>query len=114
MSSITKTEYGTYRFRYRDPQGRDRSQTYKTLAEAQGHKKQVVSDLYRGTYVDPRGGKVRLSDWVDEWHTARLNLRPATQARDTNIINTLITPHLPDRHPARLFFALSPLVRPLP
>ena len=92
MSSITKTEYGTWRLRYRDPQGHDRNRTFKTKADARGHQKQVDSDLYRGTYVDPRGGKVRLSDWIDEWHTARLNLSPTTQARDriyiANYINT--------------------------
>ncbi len=97
MSSITKTEYGTWRLRYRDPQVHDRNRTFKTKADAQGHQKQVDSDLYRGTYVDPRGGKVRLSDWIDEWHTARLNLRPTTQARDRIYIANYINTPLGDR-----------------
>ena len=102
MSSIKKTEYGTYRLRWRNPQGQDRSLTFKTRKDADGYNRALQSDLHTGKYVDPQGGKTRLDDWLNEWHQGRLNLRPTTQSRDTNIIDNLITPHLGDRQLRRL------------
>jgi len=94
MATITKTEYGTFIYRWRNPQNQSRSKTHKTYAEADAFRRQTESDLHTGRYVDPAGGKTRLDDWINEWHQGRLNLRPATQARDSNIIDNLIIPRV--------------------
>jgi integrase len=94
MASIEKTEQGTYRVRWRNPQGRTRSKSFKIKQEAANHLRAIRSDLHTGHYTDPQAGKTRFGDWINEWHHSRIGIRPTTKARDDSYITNLIQPHL--------------------
>ena len=94
MATIERTEHGTYRVRWRNPQGRTRSRTFKTRKDANNHLRTIQSDLHTGHYTDPQAGKTRFGDWLNEWNHARIGLRPTTTSRDDSYIANLIQPHL--------------------
>jgi integrase len=94
MANIERTEQGTYRVRWRNPQGRTRSRTFKKKIQATNHLTAIRSDLHTGHYTDPQAGKTRFGDWIDDWHQSRIGLRPTTAARDESYIANLIQPHL--------------------
>ncbi len=93
-SSITRTEHGTYRLRWRNAQNQSRSRNYPTLKVATAAQKQLEAELHIGTYIDPQRGHTLLGQWIADWHNSRVNLRPSTYARDDSYIRNLIIPHL--------------------
>ncbi|MGH3780692.1 MAG: tyrosine-type recombinase/integrase [Pseudonocardiaceae bacterium] len=58
-----------YKVRYLTPSGEERSHAFPDgqLKTAKEWKAQRESDLARGTYVDPRAGKIRLRDFAAQW-----------------------------------------------
>ncbi len=65
--------------RYRDPQRRDRSKTFRTKTEAESFADSVETDIDRGNYLDPRLGKKTFGEWADEWLEARESeIKPTT------------------------------------
>ncbi|MPZ92657.1 MAG: tyrosine-type recombinase/integrase [Actinobacteria bacterium] len=65
--------------RYRDPQRRDRSKTFRTKAEAEAFADAVETDINRGHYLDPRLGKKSFGEWSHEWLQARQQeIKPTT------------------------------------
>lgn len=58
-----------YKVRYLTPSGEERSRVFPDgqLKAAKEWKAQRETDLARGTYVDPRAGKLRLRDFAAEW-----------------------------------------------
>jgi hypothetical protein len=81
MSSIEKTSAGTWRARYRDPQGRSRRETFRRKGDAQRFLENAGVDMQRGSWVDPQLGRVRLAEWVEEWWTTAVHLRPSTRSQ---------------------------------
>lgn len=92
MSHVTRTPAGHYRANWRDPAGRQRAKTFHTKREANAYLAEINSSLNRGTYVDPRAGRILLrhyvSRWVDSQHLGaraaertlvvlRVHIRPA-------------------------------------
>ena len=94
MATIERTPHGTYRARWRNPQGQTRSRSFKTRRDATNYLRAIQSDLHTGHYTDPQAGKTRLTDWITQWHNGRIGLRPTTTARDDSYIRNLILPHL--------------------
>ena len=94
MATIERTPHGTYRARWRNPQGQTRSRSFKTRKDATNYLRAVQSDLHTGHYTDPQAGKTRLGDWLTQWHNGRIGLRPTTTARDDSYIRNLILPHV--------------------
>jgi len=86
MANIRKVERkGTgargyaWEVRYRDPQRRDRSKTFRTKGEAEAFADSVETDIARGFYLDPRLGKKTFGVWSDEWLEARrAEIKPTT------------------------------------
>lgn len=92
MASINKTKHGTYRVRFRTPDGRDRSKTFKRRAEADAFAATVETSKLSGAYTDPSLGKTRFGDWAGQFQASRINLRPSTLARDDAYFRNLILP----------------------
>lgn len=67
MASIDKRPNGSYRARYRDPDGKQHARHFTRKKDAQAFLDEVGVDLRSGRYVDPRAGKVTLRAWFDEW-----------------------------------------------
>lgn len=83
----------TYRVRYRDPSGRERSRTFKKQAAAKNFKKTVGADVLRGDWHDPALGKQTFKTWVEDY-AAHAEKRPTTAARDDVVLNKHFLPSL--------------------
>jgi len=87
MSSIRKApRSGRWEVRYRDPAGRQRTETFDRRGDAQARRSALEVSINRGNWIDPTGGRTLLGDWVDEWWATTTNLRPSTRARDESYI----------------------------
>lgn len=113
MASVRKVERaGTGRasyaweVRYRDPQRRDRSKTFRTRAEADAFADSVNTDINRGQFLDPQLGKRPFDEWAAEWLEARRKeIAPKTFMGYEGLIGAHLEP----------FFGRTPLmkIRPL-
>ena len=85
MAHIEKRLRGsklTYRARYRDPAGRERSKTFTRRVDAERFVVEVEHAKSRGAWVDPTLGRITFAAWLDQWWATTTNLRESTQARD--------------------------------
>jgi integrase len=53
--------------RYRTPDGRSRSRSFRLKGEADDFEHEVESRLNRGEWIDPNRGKVKLAEVADDW-----------------------------------------------
>ena len=92
MASISKTDFSTYRVRYRDPSGASRSKSFKRRAEADAFAATVEVSKLDASYTDPKLGKTRFADWVEDVMATRLHLRPSTVAQNQIVLRSLVLP----------------------
>jgi hypothetical protein len=91
MASIVKTRTGTWQVRYRTPEGASRKATFATRGEAARYSREVESTKDRGSYVDPKGGRITLADYAWSWMDTKVH-RPTTVARLTSNLRAHILP----------------------
>jgi hypothetical protein len=82
----------TYRVRYRDPAGSQRSKVFARKADAQRFLNETETAKARGTWTDPALGRVLFRDWLGEWWATTTNLRPKTRDRDELLLRRLALP----------------------
>jgi len=83
MASIRRHPVsGNWQVRYRDPSGRQRTQTFKRQVDAKAFKRDIETDMRRGTYMDPQAGATPLSVYADRWMATRVDLAAGTRDRD--------------------------------
>jgi integrase len=68
-----------YDVRYRLNDGSVRTRTFRTRKAAERFANTVETDKVRGALVDPRAGKVALSEYAIRWIETRPNIRPRTR-----------------------------------
>jgi hypothetical protein len=68
-----------YEVRLRGPDGRERSRTFRTRKAAETYERELLAQRDRGGWVDPRAGRITLAEWVAEWSTTLVNLRPSSR-----------------------------------
>ena len=70
-----------WKARYRDSDGRARSRTFATKAEAQHYLGRTSADIdiQRGDYIDSLERRRRFSDWAEVWWQTAIKLRPTTR-----------------------------------
>ena len=74
MASITrKSGEARWQARYRDPAGRERSKRFDRKLDAQRWLDDVTASLTIGTYVDPRDGRILVTDYAREWESSLVN-----------------------------------------
>lgn len=83
FGSVRKLPSGRWQVRYRDRIGASITapQTFPTKSEAGRYLAMVEADLARGTYLDPRGGRITLGAWAEE-RLGRPGKRAHSVARD--------------------------------
>jgi Phage integrase, N-terminal SAM-like domain len=86
----------TYRARYRDPAGAQRSKVFARKADAQRFLNETETAKARGTWTDPALGRVLFRDWLGEWWATTTNLRASTRARDESLLRRLALPRFGD------------------
>lgn len=71
--------------RWRDPDGRQRKQTFRVKTEAQRHLAAMVADAARGTYLDPAAGRVTVTDYARHWAATRPHRASSATAVESRI-----------------------------
>jgi integrase len=67
-----ETNAGTvFDVRYRDPDGGQRTQTFKKKTLALGFMNTVEADKLRGTYLDPDAGRIKFKTFAEQWLAAQ-------------------------------------------
>jgi len=99
MGSIRRApRTGRWEARYRDPAGRQRTKTFPTKSDAKAHLSAVETDVMRGLYVDPAGGRVTFEEWASHVESTRVNRRATTRARDARLMRTRVLPTFGEVH----------------
>ena len=78
--------------RYRDPDGRQHSETYSLRLTAGQRAAELSRELTEGTWRDPRRGELPLAEWVAEWVGTRHDLRATTRARLETTLRAQVLP----------------------
>jgi integrase len=85
MGFVTRTDSGGFRANWREPNGKQRSKTFKTNKEANAYLAEIESAKNRRTYVNPHAGRTLFSVIAERWLASR-NDQPTTIARDASIM----------------------------
>jgi hypothetical protein len=85
---------GRYQARYRDRQGRWHSETFDRKTDADAFLSEIRTDLVRGTWRNPKDGRVSLADYAKEWLISDPTKAPTTRARDETVIRKHVLPTL--------------------
>ena len=73
---VRSADYGCekrWQVRWRDEQGKQRTETFAKKIEAEQHDANTRSQLANGTYIDPAAGSVTLRDYAEEWRKSRVH-----------------------------------------
>ncbi len=93
MGSIRKApRTGRWEARYRDPYGVQRTRTFDRKTEATAFLAAAETDIRRGEWRDPRLGRIRFSDWADEYLVGAVHKRATTLAQDRQRLRKHILP----------------------
>jgi integrase len=79
--------------RYRDAAGNQRKASFDRKPEADAHATTVGADLLRGSYVDPKHGKITLEDYGRQWQ-AGLTCDPVTAAQIESRLTVHVYPRI--------------------
>jgi hypothetical protein len=82
MATIQKRKRGgviTYRVRYRDPGGNQRSKVFSRKVDAERWLHKNENAKVAGSWVDPSAGKVTLGEWAERWFVTTAALKPTTR-----------------------------------
>ena len=69
----------TWRARYRDANGRQRSRSFTRRFDAERFLEANGTDLQRGEWVDPALRRTSFNDWAEAWWATTAKLRPNTR-----------------------------------
>jgi hypothetical protein len=81
-----------WRARYRGPDGRERSKSFERKTDAQRFLAETDVAKNRGSWVDPRAGRIPFREWAAEYHAARIHLRESSRARDEGYLRLHVMP----------------------
>jgi integrase len=96
---VRSARYGQglqWRARWRDQLGEQRAKSFRRKIDAEQFLAEVVTDLRRGSYVDPRAGKVTLREYGEQWRAGQVH-RPSTVAHVETMLRRHVYPHLGHR-----------------
>lgn len=96
MAHIQKRGPNRWRARYRGPDGRERSRTFRRRADAERYLAQAQVDQARGAWVDPRLGRVTFAAWVEAWLQTVSEIRDTTRHRQQGILDNYLLPRFGD------------------
>lgn len=94
FGSVRKLPSGRYQARYLDPSEREHSATFATARDAVRWLAAEEVDRQRGTWVDPRAGRITLASYARTWLDRRSDLRPTTTAKYAYLLDRHIGPAL--------------------
>lgn len=75
---------------YRGPDGRERAKLFDRRVDAERWVAQAQTDLARGTYVDPKAGRVSVRDYAADWVTRQPQWSESTRSKVDNAMGHLL------------------------
>jgi integrase len=69
-------------------------ETFATKADAQKWLAVAQADMLRGTFIDPRAGRMSFAEWAERWLTSKPGKRATSLARDRVALGTHLIPAL--------------------
>lgn len=87
----------SYDVRYRAPDGSERSQTFRTRAEARAFEAAQRTQRARGAWIDPRAAATSFKRVADDWLQSKPAKRPSTLARDEIDLRHRLLPAIGER-----------------
>lgn len=98
MGSVRRSpKTGRWEARYRDPLGRQRQRTFPTKADARAFLAATDTDVQRGQWIDPSGGRTTYLEWSTFYFATAVHKRATTAARDRSVNDTHFIPHIGHR-----------------
>lgn len=91
----------SWRARYRDPSGRERTRTFRRRIDAERFLAGVTSSVHTGDWIDPELGQATFGDWAPQWLSSKRRLEPKTRESYESLLRSRILP----------VFAQTPLAR---
>jgi integrase len=85
-----------WRVRYRDPSGKERSQSFRLKGAAEDFAATVEADKLRGLWIDPARGKVTVQKWSQTWLKSKADLRSTSRVRLEGILRAHVLPGFGD------------------
>jgi hypothetical protein len=82
----------TYRVRYRDPAGHQRSKVFARKVDAEGWLTDNEHAKRHGGWVDPRGGRTRFADLAERWWASTAGLKPSTRDQYRKLLDHHVLP----------------------
>jgi len=93
----TRKNGGTCGARWRGPDGTLESKPgFQTRKAAENYARDQEAAIRSNTYVDPRAGRITLTEWVNQWYPA-LDLEPTTLSNYRYQIEVHILPTFGNR-----------------
>lgn len=95
MAHISRRETKSgprYDVRYRLADGSTRTKSFKRRSDAERFRASTEVELNKGDWVDPRRGRTTLEEWVEQWWSMTVELRPSSRARDEAYLRSQILP----------------------
>ncbi len=82
-----------YEVRLRAPDGRERSRTFRSKAEAKAYEAAELAKRARGEWIDPRQASIAFEDVAAEWLESNPAKRESTWVRDEMTLRLHLLPH---------------------
>jgi len=96
MGSVKKRPDGMWRARYRDDAKHEHARHFRRKIDAERWLSTVEADMLRGTYVDPRAGRMSFREYAEQWRVGQVH-RPTTQAQLETHLRRHAYPYFGDR-----------------
>ena len=82
----------SWRARYRGPDRRERSKSFKRKSDAERWLMQQRSLMARGDWTDPAHGRITFGEYAEAWLEPRTDLKPKTRHQYQSLMRQHITP----------------------
>ena len=94
FGSLRRLSSGRWQVRYHDLSGvvHTGPHTFTSKADAARYLAMVEADLHRGTWADPKLGRITLAEWADRWQQTTTNLRPTTRDLYAYLLRRFLLP----------------------
>lgn len=93
MGYVAKLGEGAFRARWRDPDGRLKSKSFRRERDAKEFLRTQEVAIDRGTYIDERAGKITFAEWTEHYFKlSSKRLARTSWARDRNYLDNHILP----------------------
>jgi len=90
--SIAKRPDGTWRARYKAPNGKWHAKHFDKKADATAFLDGIAAQVVTNTYVAPERGRLTVGAWCDKWLAGKVSLKPSTRQTYTSIVTHHVKP----------------------